>query len=283
VQITIKIKAQQISRIVGRTSGISGKGFLESELLQLQGTDEGIHKPDRIFRGDVVVDRLRQEQFLLARRTGKMIHSCRTLAKSADSKIVKTFSHNLALPGLRNSSAEGGTANLARAWWWQSLRPLPAGVAELVRRCWRLVRRKSMKTRTKRTLVLLLGVLALTIGGAAWLGFSWFSLDSARNRASAIDSTLSWGRLAPFPVSARKLSSTAHGTMFSRAFRTSFVAPAADIEQWLRQSPGTREVIPTTPTPGIRHFQIAPGGGAQHAEITVDDTKHQVFIYVYRS
>jgi hypothetical protein len=140
-----------------------------------------------------------------------------------------------------------------------------------------------MKTRTKRVLILLLGVLALAIGGIAWLGYSWFSPDSARNRASAIDCILTWGRLAPFPISAQQFSITTHGTMFTRAFSASFIAPAADIEQWLQQSPGTREVVPTTPTPCVRHFQIAPGGGAQHAEVTVDDTKHQVSIYVYWS
>ena len=71
--------------------------------------------------------------------------------------------------------------------------------------------------------------------------------------------------------------------MFTRAFRASFVAPAADIEQWLQQSPGTREALPATPSPGVRHFEIAPGGGAQHAEATVDDTQHKVSIYVYWS
>ena len=71
--------------------------------------------------------------------------------------------------------------------------------------------------------------------------------------------------------------------MFSRGFRVSFVAPAAEIDQWLQQSPGTREAIPSSPSPGTRHYRIAPGGGAQHAEVTVDDTQHRVSIYVYWS
>jgi hypothetical protein len=57
-----------------------------------------------------------------------------------------------------------------------------------------------------------------------------------------------------------------------RAFRSSFTAPAPDIEQWLQQSPGTREAQPSTPSPGIRRFEIVPGGGAQHAEVTVGDS-----------
>src|SRR5436853_7285397 len=114
-----------------------------------------------------------------------------------------------------------------------------------------------MKNRTKRILVLVFGMLALVIGGITWFGYSWFSPHSARNRASAIDCTLNWGRLAPFPISAQQLSITTHGTMFTRAFRASFIAPAADIERWLQQSPGTCEVLPTTPTLGVRHCQIA--------------------------
>lgn len=139
-----------------------------------------------------------------------------------------------------------------------------------------------MKIKTK-VLIVLLSVLALGSGGIAWLTYSWLAPDSSRNRASAFDCTLSWGRLAPFPASAQQFSITAHGTMFTRAFRASFVAPQSEIEEWLQKSPGTREAAPTFPSPTIRHYQIAPGGGAQHAEVTVDDAKHQVSIYVYWS
>ena len=103
------------------------------------------------------------------------------------------------------------------------------------------------------------------------------------NRQSAIDCTLIWGRLEAFPPSAQQFKIGAQGTMFTRAFRVSFIASPADIGQWLQRSPGTREAIPTTPSPGVRHFEIAPGGGAQHAEVTVDDTQHHVSICVYWS
>ncbi len=71
--------------------------------------------------------------------------------------------------------------------------------------------------------------------------------------------------------------------MFSRSFRVSFSAPAVDVENWLQASPGTNEVIPDVPSPGRRHFAIKPGGGAQHAEVTVDDKTGHVSIYVYWS
>ena len=100
------------------------------------------------------------------------------------------------------------------------------------------------------------------------------------NRQSAIDCTLEWGRLAPFPASAEQFSITTHGNMFTREFRASFMASPAEIERWLQESPGTRQTLPTTPSPGVRKFEIKPGGGAQFAEVSVDDVKHQVFIVV---
>ena len=43
---------------------------------------------------------------------------------------------------------------------------------------------------------------------------------------------------APFPTSARQLTITIHGSMFTREYRASFAAPPEEIEEWLRQSPG---------------------------------------------
>lgn len=123
------------------------------------------------------------------------------------------------------------------------------------------------------------------VGLVATLGITWFvqsvfSPDSPANRASAIRCTLEWGRLAPFPTSARELTTTIEGSAFTRSFRVNFVAPPAEIEQWLQQSPGTRSVTPKTPSPGIRNFEITPGGGAVWADVTVDDITHRVAVYV---
>jgi hypothetical protein len=140
-----------------------------------------------------------------------------------------------------------------------------------------------MKTRTRRILFVLAGVFLLCIGGTSWLGYSFLSPNSARNRSSAMECVLTWGRFAPFPASARHVSFSTEGSMFTRGFRVTFTAPPAEIESWLQQSPGTHEATPETLSPRVRHFEITPGGGAEHAEVTVDDTDHEVSIYVYWS
>jgi hypothetical protein len=139
-----------------------------------------------------------------------------------------------------------------------------------------------MKTQIKHLVLAVCLVLggALAIGAflALWTaGVSWWA---EKNRASAMECTLEWARLAPFPSSAREFTITAAGSMFTRGFRASFVAPPAAIEEWLAASPGTREAFKTAPSPGVRHFEIQPGGGANRAKVTVDDTAHRVFVFV---
>jgi len=137
-----------------------------------------------------------------------------------------------------------------------------------------------------RKVIVGIAVTVLVVA-VAWIGFIGFMVyvfnpesGTPSEKQSAIECTLEWGRLAPFPPSAEQLSITIHGNMFTREFRTSFTAAPADIERWLQESPGTKETSPTMFSEGVRTFQIRPGGGAQRAEVSIDDVKHQVFIDV---
>jgi hypothetical protein len=133
-----------------------------------------------------------------------------------------------------------------------------------------------MNQRTRRRLQFL-GIAGLICFVGLFLVYgSW-------DRREMLRVTLLWGRLAPIPASARHLTITKEGSMFTRAFRASFSAPVSDIEQWLGESPGTREAAPERHSPTTRRFLIKPGGGAQWAEVTVDDTLGEVRIYVYWS
>jgi len=74
--------------------------------------------------------------------------------------------------------------------------------------------------------------------------------------------------------------------MFTRAFRVRFSAPCKDVETWLAQSPGTSEVEPELLNDSTYFYSIYPGGGAQHAEVTIsqlDGSTCVVEIYTYWS
>lgn len=123
-----------------------------------------------------------------------------------------------------------------------------------------------------------LTVVALALIACALLAFRW------HNRRSMMTATLAWARLAPLPASAHDVSIRPDGGMFTRAFRAHFAAPRPDIDAWLNASLGPREASPPeTITPTRRHFDIRPGGGAVHAELTVDDAAETVDVYVYWS
>jgi hypothetical protein len=137
----------------------------------------------------------------------------------------------------------------------------------------------------KRKLIIGFVCLAIATLLAGGLGVWWIGADALFGnaplfRGSAIKCTLEWGRLAPIPQTAGNVKITTEGSSFSRSFRLFFKAPDPDIEKWLHDSPGSSECQPSFPSPGIRHFEMKPGGGATQAELTVDDNQHTVAIYV---
>jgi hypothetical protein len=71
--------------------------------------------------------------------------------------------------------------------------------------------------------------------------------------------------------------------MFTRGFTITFVAPMKEIDVWLASSPGTASVTPDESSAGIRTYEIDPGGGAQHAEVEVDEKAQKVTIDTYWS
>ena len=93
---------------------------------------------------------------------------------------------------------------------------------------------------------------------------------TAEERKSAIDATLEWARLAPFPSSAQEFTIKAEGGFFSRSFRAHFKATRDDIDSWVNRSPGLLGTQPTN-VDGKRTYAIKPGGGANHAQVTISN------------
>ncbi len=101
--------------------------------------------------------------------------------------------------------------------------------------------------------------------------------------AEELQVTREWGRLGPIPPGRTACQVQVEGSAFTRGFRVEFVAPAAEVTRWLDDSPGLREARVEGRPP---RYLITPGGGAQHAEVTVHPESGgtvRVEIYVYWS
>ena len=128
-------------------------------------------------------------------------------------------------------------------------------------------------------LVKWIALIAMVLVGGLTI---WLLCLHKNREADGIDAARTWARLAPFPSSASDVTVDTTGGMFTRAFTITFTAPMADTETWLAASPGTAGVVPEV-TNGVRTYAISPGGGAQFAEVRVDETEGKVTIHTYWS
>lgn len=126
--------------------------------------------------------------------------------------------------------------------------------------------------------------VGITLVACAYLAFT-FALNSstAREKEAALSSTRQWARLSSFPKTAYGLRVTHGGSMFTREFIVEFKAPAKDVERWLKESPGTKDVKPIAWQDGTLCYKIKPGGGAQFAELTVTKRGTAIMIRTYWS
>src|SRR5689334_17714845 len=88
------------------------------------------------------------------------------------------------------------------------------------------------------------------------------------------------GRLSPFPPSASHVSIKTEGNSFTRSFRARFTAPKADIESWIKASPGLNETTPNRLSTSKVQYMITAGAGANQAQVTIDFALNEVEIYV---
>ena len=132
---------------------------------------------------------------------------------------------------------------------------------------------------TKRRLGLLLGtvlgIILIVAGIVAWR-------ISVALDASAINTAQTWARLAPFPATARELHVQTLGSMFTRQFKISFVAPKQDVASWIQMSPGPASAKQSADG-SETVYEIAPGGGATFAEVRVDPSTGRVRIDTFWS
>ena len=99
-------------------------------------------------------------------------------------------------------------------------------------------------------------------------------------KISMLKITLEWGRLAPIPKSKTKFDIHTEGGSFTRSFRSSFYLNKADLEKWIKASPGLLDAEIQDINDSERKYVIKPGGGANYAEAVIDSQKCFVEIYV---
>jgi hypothetical protein len=85
------------------------------------------------------------------------------------------------------------------------------------------------------------------------------------------------------PPGTEIISVSIEGSAATRAFRIRFRAPPAEVQTWLSVSPGTAGRRPERLSSRRLRYLISPGGGAQHAEVVVDEDTATVEIYAYWS
>jgi len=117
----------------------------------------------------------------------------------------------------------------------------------------------------------------------ALAGWLLLSSQSPLNRASAIEASCEWARLAPFPPSASRPQIEVRGSMFTREFRISFSASPDDVQTWLQNSPGVLDAKVIEGEDGEVIYAIQPGGGAQFAELRLSSDKRTISIRTYWS
>jgi hypothetical protein len=100
-------------------------------------------------------------------------------------------------------------------------------------------------------------------------------------RSSAIDTALSWSLMNSIPTGTKNVEVHQKGSMFSREFVVTFELPADQLEQWLKQSPGTKGVTATVD--GLWEIYQIRGSQAQFAEVRVNRKTGQIRIRTYWS
>ena len=111
---------------------------------------------------------------------------------------------------------------------------------------------------------------------------SGYALYRSHVTANGLEVAQKWARMSPLPETAIGLHVGTRGGPFTREFTIRFNAPPDDLDSWLDSSPGTCNLKPVV-NGQSRIYNLEPGNGAMHAEVTVDDDTNLVVIHTYWS
>ena len=112
--VAVKIEAEQIAGVIGRTAGVGRDGFGKTEGVQIQLGHEGVEEAHRMLGRHVVLDGLGQELGLRPVLRAAVFHAgTRSSPPLEHSKRMEKFSHKLALQRTAPAVAELGVVDMA--------------------------------------------------------------------------------------------------------------------------------------------------------------------------
>jgi hypothetical protein len=125
-------------------------------------------------------------------------------------------------------------------------------------------------------------IIGFTLGFVLFLGLFvvpyFANIVMPWNKTEAIETALSWGGLANIPNSALNIIVDTEGSMFTREFIIEFNCECDDIEEWISQSPGLKNINPAIEDHGILIYQVPGKEGAIGGIVTIDKNKGKVTI-----
>lgn len=132
---------------------------------------------------------------------------------------------------------------------------------------------------SRRVMTKTLVIFAVFFGGVV---ISGGVLYRAWVTANGLEAAQKWARMSALPETATCLHVETRGGPFTREFTIQFTAPSDDLNSWLNRSPGTSKLNPVIKG-RFRVYNVEPGNGAMHAEVTVDDGANLVVIHTFWS
>jgi hypothetical protein len=116
VEVTVDVEAQEVGRVVGRTSPLKGDSMGEVQAFQVERGDEGVDEADGVVLADVVVEGFREEGQLVPVVAFDVPHPPPPRGQGDRHDlpyITPDFSHRLSLEPRRTARTFGRLGGLA--------------------------------------------------------------------------------------------------------------------------------------------------------------------------
>ena len=103
------------------------------------------------------------------------------------------------------------------------------------------------------------------------------------NQKIAVTNALEWSRLLELPDSAHNIEAETSGNIFTREIEVTFKASSEDIDKWISESPGTKNVIPIILSNGNSKYLVEKMEKVSFSELIIYKNENKVYLITYWS